>query len=417
MPLSDTAVQSLKPIAGKRVTKVHDRDGLFLHVAPTGTKSWVLRYRIHRKERSVAIGRYPAVSLRRARERAQEARAGLAEGVDPVQAKRRQKAAAAADDAARFDVVADAWRKRQTWTPQTRKQYDRMFERDIIPALGRLPVSDVDGSAIEDLVDKVALRGKVVAGHVLLLVRGVLTYAVSKKLIPYNPARDLKAPKREKGAKQSYRHLEGSKDVRALLDKLDAYAGRPETTTALRLLLLTFARPSEVRAAPWAEFDLDAVDADGNPAPVWNIAGDRMKRGRPHIVPLSTQVVDALRELHKLTGTGEHLFPHQRRPDEPMARNTLLRALSDHMKLPTTAHGFRHLASTTLNSQGYNRDWIEMQLAHWKEDTRGAYNKAQWLPERRKMMQAYADWLDRLRSEPDNGKVVAFKRKASGVSR
>ncbi len=122
MPLSDTAVQALKPIAGKRVTKAHDRDGLFLHVAPTGTKSWVLRYRIHRKERSVAIGRYPAVSLKRARERAQEARAGLAEGVDPVQAKRRQKAVAAADDAARFDVLAGAWRKRQTWTPQRERR-------------------------------------------------------------------------------------------------------------------------------------------------------------------------------------------------------------------------------------------------------------------------------------------------------
>jgi integrase len=411
MPLSDTAVQALKPIAGKRVTKVHDRDGLFLHVAPTGTKSWVLRYRIHTKERSVAIGRYPAVSLKRARERAQEAQARLSEGIDPVQDKRRQKAAAAADDAARFDAVSLAWRKRQTWSPQVRKQYDRLFERDISPALGRLPIRDVDGIVVEGLVDKVAERGLVVAAHVLLLVRGVLTYAVSKKLILYNPARDLKAPKRVKGAKQSYRHLEGSKDVRGLLDKLDAYAGRPETTSALRLLLLTFARPTEVRAAPWSEFDLDAVDAEGNPAPVWNIAGERMKRGRPHVVPLSTQAAEVLRELHKLTGAGDLLFPHQRRPKEPMARNTLLRALSDHMKLPTTAHGFRHLASTTLNSQGYNRDWIEMQLAHWKEDTRGAYNKAQWLPERRKMMQAYADWLDRLRQDPHN--VVSIRRVVS----
>lgn len=415
MPLSDTAVQALKPEPGKRVTKAHDRDGLFLHVAPTGSKSWVLRYRIHGKERSVALGRYPAVTLKKARERAQAARARLADGIDPVQDKRRQKAAAAAHDAARFGVIADTWRKRQTWTPDTRKQYDRLFDRDITPALGRLPVAEVDAASIEALVAEVAQRGKVVAAHVLLLVRGVLSQAVSNKLIPYNPAREIKAPKREKGAKKSYRHLEGTTAVRALLAKLDAYPGRVETITALRLLLLTFTRPNELRAAPWSEFDLDAVDAEGKPAPVWNIAAERMKRGRPHVVPLSTQATSLLRELHKLTGEGEFLFPHLRRPAEPMARNTFIRALRDYMKLPTTAHGFRHLASTTLNSQGYNRDWIEMQLAHWNEGVRGAYNKAQWLPERRAMMQGYADWLDRLRADQDN--VVPLRRKASGEGR
>lgn len=412
MPLSDTAVQALKPTPGKRVTKAHDRDGLFLHVAPTGTKSWVLRYRIHGKERSAALGRYPAVTLKKARQRAQEARARLADGIDPVQDKRRQKAAEAAHDAARFGVIADAWRKRQSWGADTRRQYDRMFDRDITPALGRLPVVEVDTVAVEQLIGKVAKRGKVTAAHVLLLVRGVLSLAVSSKLIAYNPAREVKAPKRAKGAKKSYRHLEGSTAVRGLLDKLDVYQGRIETIVGLRLLLLTFTRPSELRAAPWSEFDLDAVDASGEPAPVWNIAAERMKRGRPHVVPLSTQAAEHLRKLHQLTGDGVFVFPHLRRPAEPMSRNTFLRALRDYMGLPTTAHGFRHLASTTLNAQGHNRDHIEMQLAHWNEGARGAYNKAQWLPERRKMMQAYADWLDRLRADQDN--VVPMRRKTAG---
>lgn len=411
MPLSDTAAQALKPEPGKRVTKVHDRDGLFLHVLPAGTKSWVLRYRIHGKERSVALGRYPAVSLKKARERAQEARARLADGIDPVQQKRRQKAAAAAHDAARFALVAEDWQKRQTWTPLVRRQYERMFRVDILPALGRMPVGDIGMPEVQALVDEVAQRGKVVAGHVLLLVRGVLTHAVAKKLIPYNPAREVKAPKREKGSKKSYRHLEGSTAIRALLDKLDAYEGRPETTIALRLLLLTFVRPSELREARWSEFDLDAVDEAGNPAPTWSIPAERMKRGRPHIVPLSSQATALLRDLHALTGAGPLLLPHSRRPDEPMSRNTFIRALRDHMGLPTTAHGFRHLASTTLNSQGYNRDWIEMQLAHWAEGVRGAYNKAQWLPERRKMMQGYADWLDRLRNS-DGSNVIELRRPA-----
>lgn len=411
MSLSNAAIQALKPSPGKRVTKLHDRDGLFIHVAPSGTKSWMLRYRIHGKERGITLGRYPTVSLKKARELTADARALIVAGVDPVQHRRGQLARAAANDAARFEHVASTWRARQAWTSDTRKQYDRLFKVDILPRLGRLPVAEIGSPEVQAVVDNTAKRGKVVAAHVLLLVRGVLSHAVTEKLIPYNPAREVKAPKREKGAKKSHRHLEGSDAVRSLLDKLDTYQGRPETTIALRLLLLTFVRPSELREATWSEFDLAAVDAEDKPAPVWNIPGERMKRGRPHVVPLNTQAVALLESLSKLTGEGVLLFPHSRRPDEPMSRNTFIRALRDYMGLPTTAHGFRHLASTTLNAQGYNRDWIEMQLAHWDEGSRGAYNKAQWLPERRRMMQGYADWLDRLR---DSGRanVVQLQRKA-----
>ena len=409
MALSDTAVQALKPAPGKRVTKLHDRDGLFVHVSPSGTKTWVLRYRIHGKERSIALGRYPAVTLKKARQRAAEARARIADGVDPVQHKRTQKAKAAATDAARFDAVAKEWRSRQAWTPGTERQYDRLFTVDITPQLGRLPVSEIGTREVQAVIDNTAKRGKVAAAHVLLLIRGVLSHAVADKLIPYNPAREVKPPKREKGAKKSHRHLEGSDAVRGLLDKLDSYQGRPETVIALRLLLLTFVRPSELREATWVEFDLAAVDANGEPAPVWNIPAERMKRRRPHVVPLSTQAAALLETLHQITGTCVLLFPHSLRPDEAMSRSTFIRALRDYMKLPTTAHGFRHLASTTLNAQGYNRDWIEMQLAHWNEGSRGAYNKAQWLPERRRMMQGYADWLDRLRTA-DTANIVQMRK-------
>lgn len=408
MALSDTAVQALKPIPGARVTKLHDRDGLFVHVAPSGTKSWVLRYRIHGKERSSTLGRYPAVSLKEARRRAQEARALVGDSVDPVQHKRREKAVAAAQDASRFAAVADDWCKRQSWTPLVRKQYERMFKNDITPNLGKLPVNEVGITEVQACVDDVAKRGKVVAAHVLMLIRGVLSLAVTRKQIPFNPAREVSAPKREKGAKQSHRHLEGSTAVVSLLDKLDAYKGKAETVIALRLLLLTFVRPSELREARWVEFDLNAVDAQREPAATWTIPGERMKRGRPHVVPLSKQATALLRQLHKLTGSGDLLFPHSTRKGEAMSRNTFLRALRDYMGLPTTAHGFRHLASTTLNAQGYNRDWIESQLAHWNEGVRGAYNKAQWLPERRTMMQGYADWLGRLRDPASN--IVPMKR-------
>jgi integrase len=405
-------VQSLKPAPGQRVTKVHDRDGLFLHVSTGGTKSWVLRYRIYGKERSATLGRYPDVRLKKARERAQEARGLLADGIDPVQHKRRQRAEAAANDAARFSVVADEWQKRQTWTPPTRKQYERLFKVDVFPPLGRLPITDINAADVQSVVDKAAERGQVVPTHVLLLIRGVMSYAVTKRLIPYSPAREVHAPKRPRGVRRSYRHLEGTSAVTTLLERLDGYAGRPETVIGLRLLLLTFVRPSELREARWAEFDLAAVDANHHPAPTWNIPAARMKRRRPHVVPLSAQATKLLMELRQLTGSSELLFPHARRPNEPMSRNTFIRALRDYMKLPTTAHGFRHLASTTLNSQGYNRDWIEVQLAHWNEGARGAYNKAQWLPERRRMMQRYADWLDGLRNL-DVGNVVQLQSRSA----
>ncbi|UHQ19081.1 integrase arm-type DNA-binding domain-containing protein [Lysobacter sp. KIS68-7] len=408
MPLSDTAIQALKCRAGARFTKYHDRDGLFVYVFPSGTKSFVLRYRIHGAERSFSLGRYPTVTLKRARERATAIRGQIADGVDPVQDKRRRMAAAAAHDAARFTALADDWRKRQTWTSAVRAQYDRLFERDILPALGRLPVADVAIDDVQCLVDSVAERGKVVAGHVLLLVRGVLKHAVAKKLAPYNVAREVQAPKRERGAKKSYRHLEATADVRMLIERIEGYNGNLETKIALMLLVLTFVRPSELREATWPEFDLDAIDADGQAAPSWSIPGERMKRGRPHVVPLSTQAVLLLRNLKELTGHARHLFPNARDSDKPMARNTFIRALRDYMRIPTTAHGVRHLASTTLNSQGWNRDWIELQLAHWNEGVRGAYNKAQWLPDRRRMMQAYADWLDRVRTIEPN--VIPLRR-------
>lgn len=410
MPLTDTAIQAMKPKTGVRVTKHHDRDGLFVHVAASGTRSFVLRYRIHGIERSVTLGRYPTLSLKKARERALSVRSRIADGIDPVQEKRRNKAIGAAQDAAQFRAVADDWRQRQSWSPPVRKQYDRLFDRDVLPYVGRLPVADIGIHHVQALVDRTAERGKVVAAHVLLLIRGVLGHAVSKKLLPYNVGREVRAPKRERGAKKSYRHLESTAEVRRLLDQIDNYGGRPETTIALHLLLLTFVRPSELRESTWAEFDLQAMDLDGNPAPVWHIASERMKRGRPHVVPLSTQAFELLRKLNGLTGHGKFLFPHALRPNEPMSRNTFIRALRDYMGLPTTAHGFRHLASTTLNSQGFNPDWIELQLAHWKEGVRGAYNKAQWLPERRRMMQAYADWLNRVRVAESN--VILFRRAA-----
>jgi integrase len=410
MPLSDTTARNAKAPTGSRLAKLHDRDGLFLHVTSAGTKSWVMRYRIHGRERSATLGRYPAVGLAEARSRLKDAHSLLAEGTDPVQAKRRAKIAAAAADEARFAMLAVDWMQAQAWTPAWRQQVERRMKRDVLPMLGRLPVDDIDTATVQAVVNRAAKRGNVAALHVLQAVRSVLALAVQRKLLPYNAAREAIPPKRPKGEKQSYRHLDGSTPVRKLLDALDTYGGQPETAIGLRLLLLTFVRPSELRMAAWREFDLDAIDAGGLPAPVWNIPAERMKRGRPHVVPLSRQAVDLLRRLHALTGHRDLLFPHRRDHSKPMSRSAFIRALRDYMKVPTTAHGFRHLASTTLNSQGINPDWIELQLAHWREDTRGAYNKAAWLPERRRMMQHWADWLERVRAPADN--VVTLRARA-----
>lgn len=393
MPLSDTAVRNLKPGPGRRVTKIHDRDGLFLHVSHAGGKSWVLRYRLHGRERSAALGRYPAIGLAQARDKAQEARRLVSAGVDPVTEKRRLRAAAAAQHDSRFSVVCEQWQESKHWTPLVRKQYERMFRVDINPKLGRLPIASIDSAMVQAVVDDVAKRGPVAARHALLLVRGVLSYAVKGRMVPYNVAREASAPVRPKGAKRSYRHLSGTEALREAMTKIQAYGGRPETRIALEMLLHTFVRPSELREARWSEFDLHAIDERGDAAPIWRIPAERTKRAREHWVPLSGRVVELVEAARNLTGDREFLFPHSRREGEAMSRNTFIRALRDYMKLPTTAHGFRHLASTTLNSQGWNGDWVELQLAHWKDDTRGAYNKAKWLPERRRMMEGYSRWL------------------------
>jgi len=251
---------------------------------------------------------------------------------------------------------------------------------------------------------------------VLLLVRGVLSHAVKRRVVPYNAAREVSAPARPKGAKKSYRHLSGTVAVRDAISKIAAYGGRPETRIALEMLLHTFVRPSELREAKWSEFDLSAIDEHGRPAPVWKIPGERTKRSREHWVPLTDYVVGLLKVLRALENEGEFLFPHNRRRSEAMARNTFIRALRDYLKLPTTAHGFRHLASTTLNGQGFNGDLVEAQLGHWKDDTRAAYNKARYLPERRRMMESYSKWLRLVaQSEPENVVSITQARMAKSA--
>jgi integrase len=423
MPLTDIQVRTAKP--RERAYKLPDGGGLYLFLPPTGARLWRLRFTLHGKDRTLALGDYPTLSLKDARAEALVARQKLHRGVDPVQAKREAKASAARNAEGTFGALSDRWRENRAWTAPTRKQYDRLFERDILPPLGRRPVANIQVSEIRAVLEKAAkprldldsegkrkkIGGVISARHVKLLISGVLDLAVEDGLCAVNVARIRGVANRSKSRTEAhtatpYRHLSAD-GLRTLLMRLDTYQGEPTTTAALRLLMLCFTRPSELREAKWSEFDIDAVGGG-----IWRIPAERMKGRRPHDVPLSSQAIEALRELRPYTGTGEFLFPNERDSHRPMGRSTLQRALG-YLGMESSPHGFRHTASTLLHEQGFDSLVIERQLAHIDSNpVRAAYNKATYLPERRRMLQQWADWLDALKAGEFGGKVVQMRARA-----
>lgn len=423
MPLTDIQVRTAKP--RECSFKLPDGGGLYLFVPPSGARLWRLRFTLHGKDRTLALGDYPTLSLKDARAAALVARQLLHAGVDPVQAKREAKASAARNAAGTFGALAERWRETRAWTAPTRKQYDRLFERDILPALGRRPVANIPLSEIRTVLEKAAkvrtgrdsegkrkkLGGIISARHVQLLISGVLDLAVEDGLCTLNVARIRGIASRSKNRREAhiptpYWHLSAD-GLRTLLLRLDTYRGEPTTTTALHLLMLCFTRPTELREAKWCEFDLDAVGGG-----IWRIPAERMKGRRPHDVPLSTQAIEALRKLRLHTGTSNFLFPNERDRERPMGRSTLQRALA-YLGMDSSPHGFRHTASTLLHEQGFDSLVIERQLAHMdRNPVRAAYNKATYLPERRRMLQQWVNWIDSLKAGELGGNVVPMRVRA-----
>ncbi|MGH8544196.1 MAG: tyrosine-type recombinase/integrase [Gammaproteobacteria bacterium] len=389
MPLTDTAIRNAKP--GEKPVKLFDGGGLYLLVNPNGSRWWRFDYRFAGKRRTLSMGVYPAVGLKQARDKRDAARKQLAAGIDPGLARKAERSA----DADSFEPVAREWHAKRApgWAPGHAEKVLGRLERDVFPWLGSRPVSEVKAPELLAVLRRIETRGALELAHRAHQICGqVFRYAVATGRAERNPATDIRGALPP--AKQRHHAaITDPKDVGALLRAIDGYRGSIVTQGALWLAPLTFVRPGELRKAEWGEIDLEAAE--------WRLPAERMKMRATHIVPLSRQAVEALRELHPLTGSGRYVFPSERTRDRPMSENTVNAGLRrmGYAKDEMTGHGFRSMASTLLNEQGWHRDAIERQLAHGERDAvRAAYNYAEHLPERRKMMQAWADYLDKLKA-------------------
>lgn len=403
MPLTDTACKNAKCPDGKARERYADSGGLYLEVQPTGAKHWRWKYRFAGKEKRLAIGTYPEISLAQARRARDEARDTLKAGSDPVQAKKDAKLAQRLRLGTTFEAVARQWF--QHWkgpkSPRHAEYVIRRLELDVFPLLGSKPIGEITAPQLLAMAKKIESRGALdIAKRCLQTCGQVFRYAVAHGVIERNPAADVKpADALKPRKKESYSRLD-AKELPELLRKIEAYPGSPYTRLAMKLMALTFVRTSELIGARWDEFDLEAAE--------WRIPAERMKMKTPHIVPLSTQAVEVLKTLHELRGLSGLLFPGERDHDKPMSNNTILAALKRMGYAGRmTGHGFRGVASTILHEHGFDHMHIELQLAHMdRDDVSAAYNHATYLPQRRKMLQWYADHLDALRQ---GAKVLPFR--------
>ena len=412
MPLTDTAIRKAKP--ADKVQRLFDAGGLYLEIAKTGGKWWRLKYRFDGKEKRLSLGIYPDTSLATARDKRDAARKLLAAGVDPGEHRKAEKLAGEEQAANSFEVIAREWLAKYspTWAQSTGDKITSRFERDLFPWLGRRPIATITPKELLAVVHRIADRGATETAHRALRSCGqVFRYAIATGRAERNPATDLRGalpPIRETAHRAA---IVDPAAIGGLLRAIDGYQGAFATRCALRLAPLLFVRPGELRQAEWTEIDLDAAE--------WNIPADKMKTREPHLVPLAPQAVAILRDLYALTGRGRYVFPNPRTGSRPMSNNGVLSALRrmGYGKDEMTGHGFRAMARTVLDEVlNFRPDYIEHQLAHAVRDPNGrAYNRTAHLAERRKMMAAWADYLDQLRDSGSN--VVPMTRKASGDSR
>jgi integrase len=407
MPLSDTACRNAKP--GARPQKRSDGGGLFLLIAPTGGKLWRFSYRFGGKQKTLAFGAYPVVSLAEARRLRDFAREQLAKGTDPAVTKKEAKRAAKIAEANSFEQIAREWHEnqREGWTGRTADYVIRRLETDIFPELGSRPIAQIEAPELLDVMRSIERRGAPeIARRALAVCGQVFRYAIVTGRGRRDPAADLRGALKARPRQQHHQAM-ARDDLPAFLQSLSDYDGDPRTALALRLVVLTMVRTTELRAARWSEFE----DLDGN-APLWRIPSERMKMRAEHLVPLAPRAVTILKDLKRLSGDSAFVFP-SRGAEQFMSNNTMLYALyrlGYHRR--ATVHGFRGLASTLLNEMGFNSDWIEKQLAHEERNkVRGAYNAAQYLEGRRRMMLHWARFLEEV--EESGTIVVPHLREAA----
>ena len=404
MPLTDTAIKKARPT--DKPVKLSDGKGLYLLVNPAGSKLWRWKYRVLGKEKVMALGAYPEVSLAQAREGVDKSRKILAAGDDPMALRKADKVASRTAAENSFATVARMWWAH--WKPARSEQHAgqvmRRFEANVFPRIGSRPVSDIQAPELVAMLKAIEARGvNDLAKRALQTSSQVFRYAIAHGLATRNPAADIRpGDVLASRQKKNLARIDG-KDLPELLRHIDAYQGAAMTRLAMKLMAMTFVRTTELIGARWEEFDLEAAR--------WDIPAQRMKMKTPHVVPLSTQAVSLLKTLHLITGRSVMLFPGERDHDKCMSNNTILKALERMgYKGRMTGHGFRGVASTLLHEMGFDHAHIELQLAHQeRNEVSAAYNHATYLKQRAKMMQHWADYLDACTT----GKVLAFRTKTA----
>lgn len=391
MALTATAVKAAK--AKRKQYRLYDERGLYLQVSPSGGKYWRFKYRVDGRERVLALGVFPEIGLADARDRREAARRLVARGIDPGKQRRARREARAKARQDSFEVIGREWAQRQRWTERHRDRVLARLKNDIFPQIGSDAITAIDAPQILAALRRVEARGAVDTAH---RERGytsqIFRYAIATGRAVHDPAADLKGALTATKTKH-FASITDPRQIGPLLVAIDGYQGTEVVRLALRLMPYVFLRPGNFRSAEWSQIDFRGRE--------WRIPEDRMKRPAPHIIPLAPQVVDMLEYLYKLSGhRSEYLFPSLRTISRPLSENTLNAALRrlGYSKFDLTGHGFRHMASTLLHEQGFNSDAVERQLAHLdRNETRATYNYAEYLQERRIMMQSWADYLDELR--------------------
>lgn len=394
--LTDTAIRGVKPAS--KPQKLFDGNGLFLFIAPSGAKSWRVKYRFQGREKLLTLGTYPQLSLKEAREACAAAKKQLSGGTDPS-AEKKLKARSAQNS---FEAVAREWHANQTpgWTARYAEDVLERIGKNIFPYLGSRPIADITPPELLSLLRKIEARGAIDQAHrVLGICSLIFRYAIATGRAERDTAADLRGALKTRVVTPRAAITE-PEAIGGLLRAIDDFPGTFTVKAGLQLLALTFLRPSEVRLGEWSEIDFEEK--------IWRIPAKRMKMRLDHMVPLSSQSWEILRGLHEVSGDGRLMFPGLRSPDKAISDAAFIAALRrmGYPKEEMCAHGFRAMASTLLNEQGYSADVIEKQLAHNpREKIRGIYNRAEYLPERRKMMQEWADYLDGLRAATQQKRI------------
>jgi integrase len=402
MSLTNMECRNVRP--QDRTVRHWDKHGLYLEVSPSGGRWWRFKYRIAGREKRLSLGVYPDVDLKRARARCDDVRKLVAAGIDPSVQRKAKKQAAAMQNT--FEAIAREWyhKEAETWNPDHAKRVLSSLERDVFPCVGARPANEIETPEIVAIMRRIEARGVRETTHrVLQRVAEIFRFAVAAGTCVRNPAADMASVLAPKPKVKHFPAITEPTAFGQLLRSFDDYSGTFIVKSALKLAPLLAVRPNELRKAKWTALNLDAAE--------WSFQAS--KDGPQLIVPLSRQALAVLRDLQRLTGNGDYLFPSARSTKRPMSDNAILAALR-RMEIPAdvaTGHGFR-ASFRTLGAEQLNFpvEWLEMQLGHRVKDPLGrAYNRTTFLPERRKMMQVWSDYCDRLKA---GGEVVEMAKRA-----